>query len=338
MSFYNYGILTHLTDASSGYNVLTTSIYRPPLEINNFSNASSGYNIVVPAVSTDTISTYRINAIDSVNTSLYIGPNSSVIQIGYSTNATYMYGAITQIDTTTINIGLKTTTNLGNISSQRANISVSNASTAYINVANISRANVIVSNASTANNTVANISLGNISVANISLANISVANISYLTCTNLSSINAKSCYALWYSNIQIPQNSYIGNISLTAIQNSPVSPLQYGLSPAESTGVFICAYDGFYLCSVIATPLNDTVASVVYLSKNQNCIGPIIYGNASRSLSGSLTLYCNAQDRLAFYNFGIDIQKGNIIRTESQISALPITTATSAQLCSITLL
>jgi hypothetical protein len=334
MSFYNTGILSHLTDASSGYNVLTTSILRPPLNINNFSNASSGYNIVVPAVSTDTISTYRINAIDSASTRLYIGPNSSVIQIGNVINTTYLVGAITQIDSTMISIGMKTTTNLGNMSSQLANISVANLSVANINVANLSKANISVANIS-----VSNLIVANATTANISLANISVANISYLTCTNLSAISAKSCYALWYSNIIVGQNKYIGNISLTAIQNSPESPLQYGLIPTETTGVFTCAYDGMYLCTVIVTPVNDTSKSAIYLSKNQNCIGPIIYGNASFSLTGSLTLYCNAQDKLAFYNYGIDIKPGNNISTEAQlIVESPVITATSAQLCSITLL
>ena len=332
MSFYNSGILTHLTDAPSGYNILTTSIYRPPLEITNFSNASSGYNIVVPAVNIDTISTYRVNAIDGTNTSLYIGPNSSVIQIGYISNSTYLVGKITQIDSTVINIGMHTTTNLGNISSQLANVSVVNASVANLTVANISTSNVYVTNTSTAN-----ISVVNTKLANISQANISVANISYLTCTNLSAVSTKSCYALWYSNIQIPQNRYIGNISLTAIQNSPISPLQYGISPTESTGLFTCAYSGTYMCSVIVTPVDNITPAVVYLSKNKNCIGPIVYSNTSSSTCGSLSLYCNAADTLAFYNFGTTLKAGNNISTEQQIINAT-TSPNSAQLCSIALL
>ena len=338
MSFYNSGI-TLLTDASSGYNVLTTSINRPPLEITNFSNASSGYNIVVPAISTDTISTYKINAIDGVNTSLYIGPNTSVIQIGYTNNSTYLVGKITQIDSTTINIGMQTTTNLGNISSQRANVSLVNISTANISVANISKTNVYLSNTSTANISVSNINTANISVANVTLANISAANIKYLSCTNLSAISTKSCYALWYSNIPIPQNRYIGNISLTAIQNSSTTPLQYLIGPTETSGLFTCAYSGMYMCSVIVTPVDALSPAAVYLSKNQNCIGPIVYGNTSTSLSGSLTIYCNASDTLAFFNYGNTLKAGNNISTETQIiNAGVVTNATSAQLCSIALL
>lgn len=332
MSFYNSGILTSLNSASSGYNVFATSIYRPPLEITNFSNASSGYNIVVPAVNTDTISTYRVNGIDGTNASLYIGPNSSVIQIGYLSNSTYLVGKITQIESTAINIGMQTTTNLGNISSQRANLSVVNASVANILVENVSKSNIYISNTS-----IANASISNITVANISQANISVANISYLTCTNLSAISAKSCYALWYSNIPIPQNRYIGNISLTAIQNSSITPLQYVTIPTESTGLFTCAYSGLYMCSVIVTPVDTTLPATVYLSKNQNCIGPIVYGNTSSSISGSLTLYCNAADTLAFYNFGNTLKAGNNVSTEQQIISASITPKT-AQLCSITLL
>jgi hypothetical protein len=329
MSFYNSGI-TSLTETSSGYNVLTTSIYRPPLEITNFSNASSGYNIVVPAVNIDSISTYKVNGIDGTNTSLFIGPNSSVVQIG--NNSTYIVGKITQIDSTIINIGMQTTTNLGNISSQRANLSLVNISTANISVENVCKSNIFLLNARTTN-----ISTAHIETANISLANISVANISYLTCTNLSAINAKSCYALWYSNIQIPQNRYIGNISLTAIQNSSITPLQYVTLPTQSTGLFTCAYSGMYLCSVIVTPVDTLSPATVYLSKNQNCIGPLVYGTASSSLSGSLTLYCNAEDTLAFYNFGNTLKAGNNISTEQAVIDAEITPKT-AQMCSIALL
>jgi|LauGreSuBDMM15SN_2_FD.fasta_scaffold40236_2 hypothetical protein len=331
MSFYNSGIAS-LTETSSGYNVLTTSIYRPPLEITNFSNASSGYNIVVPAVNLDSISTYKVNGIDGTNTSLFIGPNSSVVQIG--NQSTFIVGKITQIDSTVINIGMQTTTNLGNISSQRANLSLVNISTANIRVENVSKSNVLLLDARTTN-----ISTANIEVANVSLANISVANISYLTCTNLSAISAKSCYALWYSNIQIPQNTYIGNISLTAIQNSSIMPLQYGLAPNSTTGLFTCAYSGMYMCSVIATPIDATLPAAVYLSKNQNCIGPIAYGNTSSSLSGSLTLYCNAADTLAFFNFGHTLKAGNNISTEQQVKDATLANrANSAQMCSIALL
>ena len=98
MSFYNSGIT--LNDSSSGYNILTSSIVRPILSLSNLSSALSGYNVVLPAINFDNISTYRINGIDSSNTSsiLYVGYNSSTIQIGSIKNTTNISGLISNID------------------------------------------------------------------------------------------------------------------------------------------------------------------------------------------------------------------------------------------------
>ena len=340
MSFYNSGISVN-TD--SGYNLLSSTIIRPPLSITNFSNASSGYNIVVPAVENTSI--YKLSAIDSASTTLFIGPNTSVIKIGNMSSSTYLYGK-TEIDSSIINIGLRTTINLGNISSQTANISVANSYKTNISVANIDVANISIANLTLVNTSVSNTNVANSIISNTSVANISVANISYLTCNNLSAISTKSCYALWYSNIVNEKMTYIGNASLTIIQKSAVSPLQQPnpiLYPNEYTGLFTCEYDGMYACSVIVTPVTVTVKNAIFLSKNNNCIGPLAYSEIANtgnitSISGSITLYCNAKDTLAFYNYGGNILPGNNVSTIAQIEDSILTTATGTQLCSIALL
>jgi len=330
MSFYNSGILEQLN--TPGFNVLSTSVVRPPLNIINFSNASSGYNIVVPAVDLRSTSTVKINGIDSdTNASLLIGTNSSVIQIGNASSGTYLFGKITEINTTTIHIGLRTTLNLGNVSSQLANISVTNISRANVNIANISNANI----------SVASINTANISAANISLANISAANISSLVCTNISAVSSRVCYALWSATTNTSQDKNIGNGSPNIIQTTlinNVSSLVQLQNPYEYDGTFKCGYDGLYLCSVIATPIDSATEMAVYLSKNLKCIGPVIYGNSAGSMCGSLTLFCNTNDILAFYNFGNTILPGNSDITKTELRSLLKTPATSAQLCSITLL
>ena len=329
MSFYNYGILDQLTNTTAGYNVLSTSVLRPTLNIINFSNASSGYNIVVPAVDVNSVSTVRISGIDSASTgaTLYIGANTSVMQIGNISTTTFVYGSITEINASVTNIGLQSNQlNLGNISSQLVNISVANTSTSNIRIANISTANI----------SAANISTSFIVTANISTANISAANISILTCANLSAIVSRVCNAVWSSRANTGANVNIGNgspyIIQTTIINNASSFIQLQ-NPYEYNGTFKCAYDGMYLCSVIATPVDNTTAAVVYLTKNNDCIGPILYGFTATSLSGSIAIQCNANDILAFYNYGSIIKPGNITVTKQNLA-----TTTSAQMCSITLL
>ena len=334
MSFYNYGILDQLTNTTAGYNVLSTSVLRPTLNIINFSNASSGYNIVVPAVDVNSVSTVRISGIDSASTgaTLYIGANTSVMQIGNISTTTFVYGNITEINSSVTNIGLLSNQlNLGNISSQLVNISVANTSTSNIRIANISAANI----------SVANISTSFIVTANISAANISAANISILTCANLSAIVSRVCNAAWFASANTGKNTNIGNgspyIIQTTIINNASSLIQLQ-NPYEYDGTFKCAYDGMYLCSVIATPVDNTTPAAVYLSKNNNCIGPLLYGSTANSLSGSMTIQCNANDILAFYNFGSIILPGNSTVTKTYLQSLSQTNAVSAQMCSITLL
>ena len=61
--------LTQFQNIPAGYNPLSSSITRDPLNITNFSNALSGYNVVVPAVDIANLSIYNIPGIDNQNSS-----------------------------------------------------------------------------------------------------------------------------------------------------------------------------------------------------------------------------------------------------------------------------
>ena len=305
--------LTTFQNIPSGYNPLSSSIKRSPLVITNFSNASSGYNVVVPSVDVANLSVYSIPGIDNLESNLRVGINTSTIIIGGSYSTTYIYSKVTEIDSQIIHIGLKTTTHLGNVSTSLANISVVNASVANVlqmNTPNISASKI------------------NASLANISLLNSYNMNVMNMTCYNLSAYSVRQCYALWYTTYSDQPQRTIGGVSLHTLQTSIIDNVS---SLNESYGTFTCSYNGMYLCSIIVTPATTQGITMVYLQQNNNYIGPIVYGNTgnqSASLSGSLTLYCNARDVLSFYNNGVAIYAGNI----------DTLSATRAQMCSITLL
>ena len=323
--------LTKFQNIPTGYNPLSASITRDPLNITNFSNASAGYNIVVPAVDIANLSIYNIPGIDNKNSSLKVGLNTPTILIGGVNSSTYIYGKVTEISSQVINIGLTTTTSLGNVSSKMANISVVNVSLA--NMSKLNASNAYISNLNVA---LTNASTINASFANISVVDSWVMNVNHMTCYNLSAFNIRQCYALWYTNVQDDSRRIIGNVSLNIIQTSVINNVS-SLDSVRSK--FLCSYDGLYSCSVIVTPITTTDIVMVYLQKNDDYIGPLIYGNTGNqraSLSGTTTIYCNAGDVLSYYNLGVAILGRT--NTSNVTDLNNIIYPTSAQLCSITLL
>jgi hypothetical protein len=323
--------LTKFQNIPAGYNPLSSSITRDPLNITNFSNASSGYNVVVPAVDIANLSIYNIPGIDNKNSSLKVGVFTPTIVIGGVNTSTYIYSKVTVIESQTIQIGLTTTTSLGNLSSPFANISVLNTSTANVSKLNASNAYI-----STLNVALTNASTLNASVANISTIHSNIGYVNNMTCYNLSAFNIRQSYASWYTTSQVEPRRIIGDVSLDTVETSVINNVS---SLSSYYGVFTCDYDGIYACSVIVTPITTTGIILVYVRKNNNYIGPIIYGNTGNqiaSFSGSLTLHCKAGDTLCFYNLGVALlaRTSTINITDSNT----IITPTSAQLCSITLL
>jgi hypothetical protein len=175
-----------------------------------------------------------------------------------------------------------------------------------------------------------NVSAANInaSVANISVIHSHNMSVTNMTCYNISAYNVRQCYALWYTTSLVQPQRTIGSVSLHTLQTTVINNVST-LNP--DTGTFRCEYEGVYSSSVIVTPSTTQGITMIYLQKNDNYIGPIVYGNTGNqiaSFSGSLSIYCKAGDVLSFYNNGVAIYEGNI----------DVFSATSAQLCSITLL
>ena len=330
--------LTQFQNIPTGYNPLASSVTREPLVITNFSNASAGYNIVLPAVNISNLSVYNINSIDNLVSSLKVGINTSTVLIGGSISSTLMNSKITEINSQNIYVGLITTTHLGNISARSANISVINSSTVNASFINASNASIINVNASTASIKQFNADSATIVSLYSPEANINTLNTQHITCNNISAFNIRQCYALWYTTSQDDTGYEIGSISLNTVQTSIINNVS---SINSGNGRFLCSYTGPYLCSVIVTPTTTTENAIIYLKQNRNSentyIGPLIYGNngnRTASLSGSLSLYCNAGDVLSFYNRGVAITAGN----SSQLDINIVNNPTTTQMCSITIL
>jgi hypothetical protein len=330
-------IISHLTqfqNIPSGYNPLAASVTRDPLVINNFSNASAGYNVVLPAINISNLSVYNINGIDNLVSSLKVGVNTSTILIGGSYSSTLVYSKITEINSQTIQIGLSTTTSLGTMSTQLANISLLNVSTASITKLNASHA--FIENLDVNNTSIINMNSLNASISQLyaSMSNIDTLNANYITCNNISAYNGRQCYAVWYTTTEDEKGYDIGHISLHTVQTSLIDNIS---SINANNGRFLCSYDGIYLCSVIVMPTTATETAIVYLKQNNTYIGPIIYGNTGSqkaTLCGSLSLYCNTGDLLSFYNRGTPISVGN----SSTLVPFSTNDPSTSQMCSITLL
>lgn len=126
------------------------------------------------------------------------------------------------------------------------------------------------------------------------------------------------CNSIWYSNSSQTINNYVGSVGLTAVQNNG-TPLNTG------TGVFTCAFNGIYTCSIVFFAAGSGQANMLLYRNGSNAIGSILSfnNNSTNTASGCVSIYCYKGDTLGFYLGNASIQQGGAGLT--QICSIALT-------------